>query len=453
MATKSTSQKNKKNKVNKSNATKVNKNNKNKDNIVNKTNNVASKKNNIVDNKKKKKDKKKKNKVYIKKYKIDILDVLLIIVFTAIASSFITGYIFNYQYKKNRSINEALLYSESFTKFAKVYEEVKNNYYEEINEEELSEAALNGMLNYLGDKYSIYLNDNDSEELSTSLEGQYKGIGVVCSLGSVIYVYEGSPADKAGIQVNDEIININGIDIIEKNINDIGELIKKDEVNNIEVRRGKDVLTFEVKVDTVVMPSVSSEILTHKKANIGYLKISSFSSNTYSQFNEELKKLEDSGIDSLIIDLRNNIGGYLNTSYDIACVFLKEGDIVYSLESKDGIKIYKDKTKDNKEIKVIVLVNGNTASASEVLAAALKDNYGAIIVGEKTYGKGKVQTVLSYGDSLVKYTSAKWLRPNGECIDEVGIEPDYEVFNSVKGNTIYDNQLEKALDLSVQKEK
>jgi len=446
MATKGTTQK-----KNKSNNTKVEEKKKNSKKIegTKKVDSNKKKNNKKVSNIKKKKNK----KVFIKKYKIDILDVLLIIVFTVIASSFVTGYIFNYQYKRNRTLNETLLYSESFSKLAQVFDEVKKNYYEKIDEEELSRAALDGMLGYLGDKYSIYLTDNDSEELSTSLDGEYKGIGVVCSLETVIFVYDGSPASNAGIQVGDKIVSINGESITKDNAQTIGELIKKDKNNSIEVSRDGSNMTFDIKVDTVVVPSVSGDVLSKDNNNVGYVKISSFSSNTYSQFVDELKKIEDKEVNSLIIDLRNNTGGYLSAAYDIANVFLKSGDVVYSLESQDEIKVYKDTTKDSKNVNVIILINGGTASASEVLASALKDSYGAIIVGEQSYGKGKVQTLLTYGNSLVKYTSAKWLRPNGECVDEIGIKPDYEVSNTVKGNTIYDNQLELALKIANEKEK
>jgi len=408
-----------------------------------------NKKNNNSNNKKTKK----KNNVFIKKYKIDILDVLILIVFTIIASSFITGFIFNYQYKKHRSANEDLLYSESFSKFASVLEEVKKNYYEEITEDELIDAALNGMLDYLGDKYSIYLNNEDTEELTSSLEGEYKGIGIVCSGTLIIYVYDGSPASNAGIEAYDVIKTVNDVEITEENYLEISNLIKKDEDNKVVIERDGKEHTFTVKTDNVVVPSVGGEVLKHKNTKVGYIRITSFSANTYSQLIDELGKVEKDEIVSLVLDLRSNSGGYLKSAFNIANVFLEEDKVVYSLETKDDTKEYKDETEESKDYKIIVLIDEYTASAAEVLAAALKDSYGATLVGAKSYGKGKVQTLLPYGNSLVKYTSAKWLRPNGECVDEVGITPDYEVKNVIKGNVLYDNQLEKALDIAVEKEK
>ena len=159
----------------------------------------------------------------------------------------------------------------------------------------------------------------------------------------------------------------------------------------------------------------------------------------------EITKKKD--IDSLIVDVRGNTGGYLNSASNIASIFLEKGKVIYSLDSKGEKVAHKDKTKEKLDYDVVVLVNQVSASASEVLAAALKDSYGAKIVGMKTFGKGSVQTTKKYGDAMVKYTSAKWLRPNGECVDEVGIEPDYEVEVEIKNGAMLDKQLDKAIEL------
>ena len=159
----------------------------------------------------------------------------------------------------------------------------------------------------------------------------------------------------------------------------------------------------------------------------------------------ELNKEKE--IDSLIVDLRGNTGGYLNSASNIANIFLKKKQVIYSLESKDEVTTFKDETKQSLDYEVVVLVNQGSASASEVLAGALKDSYGATIVGMKTFGKGTVQTTKKYGGTMIKYTSAKWLRPNGECVDKVGIMPDYEVEVEIKDNVKYDKQLDKAIEL------
>ena len=182
--------------------------------------------------------------------------------------------------------------------------------------------------------------------------------------------------------------------------------------------------------------------------NIGYISLSTFSRLSFEEFQEELMKLEnESNIESLIIDLRNNSGGYVASAFNIASLFLEKGKTVYSLQSQDDLKVFKDETEASRKYKVVILVNGQTASAAELLTAALHDSYGATVVGEKTFGKGKVQNVKSYNNKIIKYTSAKWLRPNGECIDEVGIEPDIKVSVEYKNGVVYDKQYDKALEL------
>lgn len=175
--------------------------------------------------------------------------------------------------------------------------------------------------------------------------------------------------------------------------------------------------------------------------------MNAFSLKSFEDFQESLMDLETKGMDSLIIDLRNNTGGYLNAATNIANLFLEKGEIIYSLENKNKITAFKDETNDKREYKIAILVNSSTASAAEILTAALHDSYGAIVVGKTTYGKGKVQTMKYYEDSIVKYTSAKWLRPNGECIDEVGIIPDYDINIKVSNGETFDTQLDKAIEL------
>ena len=198
----------------------------------------------------------------------------------------------------------------------------------------------------------------------------------------------------------------------------------------------------------VNVPSTSENVIESKGKRIGYISLTTFSANSAEDFQNSLLTLSKDGeIDSLIIDLRGNTGGYLNSASNIASIFLEKGKIIYSLDSKDGVTTYKDETKQSMDCEVIVLVNQVSASASEVLAAALKDSYGAIIVGKTTYGKGTVQSTKKYGNTMIKYTSAKWLRPNGECVNEIGIKPDFEIEVEIKNNVLYDKLLDKAIVL------
>ena len=410
------------------------------------------KKKNNSNKSKKKYKKKKKNTRYVNgRFSLDIWEILIIVVATALVSCVFTGLILNHQFRKNINyIDTELIADDNVQEFLEIYSEIVNNFYEEVDEDAMIGAALDGMLKFLEDNYSIFLNKNDSDSLSESLEGAYEGIGIV-AIGNVVYqVYENSPAEKAGLLANDEIIKINGTEINLENHELITELLDKDGENTIVVKRDKETLTFKVEVAKVNIPSVSSTIIKNEEKNtkIGYLQLASFSAHSYEEVVEALEKLEeDEEITSLIIDLRDNTGGYLTVATDISSLFLEKGSVIYSLENKDEKNEYKDETKEKREYKIVVLVNSNTASAAEILAAALHDSYGATIVGKTTFGKGKVQTMTHYEDTIVKYTSAKWIRPNGECVDEVGIVPDYEVNLEYGENVIYDRQLDKAIEL------
>lgn len=397
------------------------------------------------------KAKKNKQKRYVNgKFSLDIFDLLIIVVGVAIVSCVFTGFILNYQYQKNYSYVDSSVVSDVKVKeFLETYSEIVDNFYEEVDKDAMIEVALEGMLNFLEDNYSIYLDKNETDSLSESLDGAYEGIGIV-AMGNMVYqVYENSPAEKVGIKANDEIININGTEITMENYEQIADLLYKDKENEVKVKRDDEELTFKIKVSEVEIPSVSSDIIVSedKSKDIGYILLNSFSAHSFEDFQDALMELEDKQIDSLIIDLRGNTGGYLNAATDIASLFLKKGDVIYSLENKNNITTHKDETKESRKYNIVVLVNGNTASASEILAAALKDSYGATIVGKTTFGKGKVQTMKYYEDTMIKYTSAKWLRPNGECVDEVGIVPDYDVDLQYGENVIYDLQLDKAIEL------
>ena len=431
---------------------KINKDSKVRKNYNKKINNKTK---DIVDNnlKKKKKEKKLVNsklKRIENKFSLDILDILIIIIITAIISCVISGVILNYQFKKSSTLfGGKITTDENINEFLETYSEVVDNYYEEVDEKAMVEAAIEGMLNFLEDNYSIYLDEDQTDSLSQMLDSTYDGIGIVTVDNIVYEVYKNSPADKVGIKVDDEIIKINGIEVNTDNSQVIADSIKenKDKENEIVIKRDKEELTFNVKTATITIPVTSTDIIKSKDKKIGYLSLSSFSFKSFEEFQESLMSLEKENINSLIIDLRNNTGGYLDSAFNIASLFLEKGKVVYSLENKNKVTAYKDETNDKREYSIVVLVNKTTASAAEILTSALHDSYGAKVVGNTTYGKGKVQTMMYYEDTMMKYTSAKWLRPNGECIDEIGIIPDYEVDVKYDNNTVYDTQLDKAIEL------
>lgn len=393
----------------------------------------------------------KKNKPTFK-----LWEVLLIAFVASLIMGLSTGYVV-YMESKERNIH-IKANDKNIETFLNVYNAILNDYYgEKIDKEGLIDAAINGMMIYLDDPYTTYLNEDSKEYLLDSLNGTYEGIGVEIRQEDdnsivIITVFDKSPAAEAGLKAGDIIKTINGESLKDKSATEAVNIIRqsKDGSVKIEVQRLDQILIFELKRSILNIPVVYSEIFENNNKKIGYISLSKFSATVGEQFKSNLLKLEESKIDSLIIDVRDNTGGYLNGATQISELFLKKDAVIYSLKDKLSIKVYKDTTDEQRNYKVGVLMNNNSASASEVLAGALKYSYGATLIGEKSFGKGKVQQTSDLGDgSMIKYTSAKWLMPNGECIDNVGIKPDIEVIlsdefmkNKTKEN---DNQLQSAI--------
>ena len=374
--------------------------------------------------------------------------VSIIIVITAIVTSLTTEIII---YNNNKVVlgGADWLKDDALQEFLKIYNSLDEDYYEDINKTEMVDAAISAMVDYLGEEYSIYLNQNETDNLSDQLSGKFTGIGVSIGIGNVIVkVYEDTPASRAGIETNDVITNINGTNTEGKTTAEVANMIDKTKANTITVNRNGEEISFQVTPEIINEP-LTTTTYQRNNQNIGYIYVNAFTNTVGEEFKKSLTELESSNINSLIIDLRGNTGGYLKGATDIASMFIKKGKVLYILENKNSKESYYDETNEQRSLPVIVLIDGGSASASEVLAGALKDSYGATLVGTLSYGKGKVQQTNKLEDgSMVKYTIARWLRPNGECIDEIGIEPDYEVEleQDEEGNFI-DTQLEKALEL------
>ena len=380
--------------------------------------------------------------------KHSLFDLLFFIIIVSLASIIITSKYIVHNYK-NRGVlcTSNLSKDKNLNEFNSIYQEVVDNYYEEVDKKGMINAAVDGMLGYLEDTYSIHMDNNESISFDDNLEGSYQGIGIMIQVNEILEVYDDSPASKAGLKKGDIIKEIAGDKLTEDNYFEVIQKIKKNLESKIKLVIERDGKTIEKEIDVkkVNLPIVTSNFVSINNKRIGYIKINSFTNNSFEQFSEQLIKLEEKDhIENLIIDVRNNGGGYLEQAVDIASLFVKKGNIIYSLQDKKETKEIKDTTKDNRNYKIIVLVNGSSASASEILALSLKDNNGAILVGEKTYGKGKVQTTKKLEDgTTLKYTSSKWLGPVGEYIDGEGITPDYKV--EQKENK--DNQYEKAISL------
>lgn len=384
--------------------------------------------------------------LFFKKY--SLFDLLVFVIIFIVLSSLLTSQYVVHRYKgKGVLCNATLSRDKYLSEFTSVYQEVGDNYYEDVDKKKMIEAAIDGMLNFLEDNYSIHMNNDQSDSFDDNLDGTYEGIGIVLQGIEIIEVYKNSPAEKAGLKIGDVVKKINGEEMSLENAYDVIQNVKDNTegVMNITVERDGKIIDKEIAINRINLPIVTSNFVDINNNRIGYIKITSFTENSFEQFNEQLVELEQkNNIQKLIIDLRDNGGGYLEQSADIASLFIEKGKIIYSLEDKKKKNDVKDDTKEKRDYKIVLLVNGASASASEILTAALKDNNNAIIVGTKTFGKGKVQTTKKLDDgTILKYTSSKWLRPNGDCIDGNGIIPDYEVEQSDNK----DNQYEKAISL------
>ena len=380
----------------------------------------------------------------------NLISVIIIICITSVVSAVTAGIIVTNNY--NLSYSD-LSNDKELTDFIKAYSNIVNNYYEDVDKEKMLDSALNAMLNYLGDNYTTYLTDEQRKALEESLQGTYQGIGVEINKDRVITkVTKNGPAEAAGLQAGDKFMSIDGTKLNDTDGNAVGLLIRgtnKKAVDIIVDRNGEE-LTFNVKIGTIEEPAIAYGM---QENNIGYIQISKFSRPLTSQMENALKELEANGMEKLIIDLRNNTGGYLDSAETTASLFLKKGKLIYSLEDKNSKEDYYDQTETSRDYPIVVLINNNSASSAEILAAALKDSYGAVLVGQTSYGKGKVQQTYDMKDgSMAKFTSARWLRPTGDCIDKKGIKPDFEVAQTTQTDEngeeiIIDTQLVKALEV------
>lgn len=346
--------------------------------------------------------------------------------------------------------------SKELSKFYDAYDTITDNYYGDISKEELVDSAISGMVSSVGDIYTSYSDTDTTSKFDEMVNGTYEGIGCVIQQSEtdmkIITVYDNSPAEKAGLKVDDKIIKVDDIDISTTTASKIGDYIKSEAKDKITMTiiRGEEEKVVTLSREKIEIPVVTAKTFESNGKKIGYLQISIFSSVANKQFKENLEKLEKDGIDGLIIDVRNNNGGYLTTVTDITSSLLPKGKIIYQIQKGDKKVATKDKTSTKREYPIAVLVNGGSASASEILAGAIKESYKGYVVGTKTYGKGTVQQVKKLSDgSMIKYTVENWLTPDGNWINEKGIEPT----NVVDMDSAYyenpgdenDNQLQKAL--------
>ncbi len=352
----------------------------------------------------------------------------------------------------------------SYTTESKVNELINiiDTYYDgEYDRDEMIENMYRGLIEGVGDDYTSYMDPAAYTRFNESTQGSYAGIGTTVTYDTtdnkitIATPFPNSPSEKAGLKPGDKILKVNGVDVYGDKLDEAITLMKGEPGTTVNVQilyklSGKieDLEIVRAKID---IPTIESEML---EDNTGYIRITNFDQVTTDQYFTAYNELEDKGMEKLIIDVRDNPGGLLSVVSEIADSILPEGIIVYT-EDKNGKRDYKYSDKEQIEIPLVVLVNEYSASASEVLAEAIKDHEVGVIVGEKTYGKGCVQNLITLRDgSAIKVTIAKYYSPNGYSIHEVGLEPNVEIEfdETVNGSSFgltfeEDEQLQKAFEV------
>ena len=342
--------------------------------------------------------------------------------------------------------------------FGEVLEKINKEYVDEVNQSESMDSAINGLLQSL-DPYSAYMSPEIFNEMQTETSGEFGGLGIEVGMESgvvkVISPIDDTPASKAGIKAGDYIVKINNTQVQGKSLSEAVDLMRGPVGSGIELtirRRGeKKALIFNVIREVIQIKSVKADLL---EKNIGYIRLTSFNENSGKQIEREIKKLEkNDSVKSYILDLRNNPGGLLSQAIKISDFFLENGEIVStkSRKASENRKWFAKKGDLTNGKKLIVLINYGSASASEIVAGALKDHKRAILLGENSYGKGSVQSIIPLKNKgAIRLTVAKYYLPSGKSISEVGVSPDIEIGEENEDfriKTETDNQLDYAIKL------
>ena len=332
---------------------------------------------------------------------------------------------------------------------------VKYKYVDDVPLSQLVDGAIDGMVKSLGDKHSIYMDDEKFKAFMQQTEGSFGGVGIVMGFPAegvcqVVSVMENTPSEQAGIQPKDEIVKIDGADVSTMQPDEMALKIRGEEGTQVVLtvrRQGQD--DFDVTLTRANIPLTTAKGTMIDGSNIGYIRIASFSENTGKEFAKELSSLKEQGMAGLIVDLRGNPGGLITTCVEIANQLIPSGEIV-SMTDRSGQKTVYESQLEEFGYPLVVLIDENSASASEILAGAVQDRQCGTIVGVKSYGKGSVQTMLplNEGDGL-KLTVARYYTPSGRSIDGTGIQPDVEI--ALPEHATQDVQLLKAIDVMKEK--
>ena len=327
---------------------------------------------------------------------------------------------------------------------------IEKRYVTDVDSSSLMDGAIDGMVKSLGDPHSIYMKTALYKSLKEHTAGAFGGIGVTMGFKddkvTIMSVLEGTPGEKVGLRVGDEIMSVDGTPVAEFQPEEVAMHIRGEAGTEVKLmihREGAADSEYTIERDMIKVRSAKGKLLDDTQ--MGYIRIASFGENTAEEFREEYSKLEEEGMQGLIIDLRQNPGGLITSCVDVAKMLVPKGNIV-SVVQRDGSREEYDSDLETVKYPLVVLIDGNSASASEILAGALQDKEAATIVGMKSYGKGSVQVVVPlFHEDGLKLTIAKYYTPSGKCIDGVGIEPDVTV-NLTEEDT-EDKQLNMAKEI------
>lgn len=391
--------------------------------------------------------------------KNNIYKSIMLITVTALVTFLITAIgLYNYYFKTGNGLAKTLVTTEATTLDTRI--QLIKKYLDEFylgdtsNEEELIESAVKGYVEGLGDEYTEYLTKEEYEELMVDVNGDYVGIGIYMAQDRyenivVLLPIKGSPAEEAGLKTGDSITKVNGEECTGMDLSVVASKVKGEEGTTVdlEIQRDGEIINKKIVRRKVEINRIEAKVLDE---NVGYIQILAFDDGCSDEFEVKLEELSNKGIESLIIDLRDNGGGIVNEAIDIAELFVPKDKTIMREIGKNGKEeqtIAKEDIKVSSDINIVILANENTASASEIFIGALKDNNIAKVVGTKTYGKGVMQEVVpvSSGGAL-KVTIEEFHTPNGDVINKKGITPDLEVKEN--DDTDKDEQLEKAIEMS-----
>ena len=393
-----------------------------------------------------------------------IISLLLLAAFLSIAASALAADLPIFRKKQEETVTisrEEYEYYQQYMKLNLLMQLVDAYYYEDVDVDDLLEGAAAGLMQGVGDVYTAYFTKEDMEAFNEEAEGEYAGIG--CQLIAdptdemitITRVFKGSPAEKAGMRTGDKIVYVNDVYYSASEMDSAVDVMRGTPGESVKVTvfRNLETIDFDIVREVVHINYVEHQIL---EGDIGYVLVYDFLGNAFDGFKAALQAFEEAQVKAMIIDLRNNGGGFLDASIDMADLILPEGTVV-SLKDKAGNEEFHTIDGEYYDVPMVVLINEYSASASEILAGAIRDYGEGTLVGSKTFGKGVVQSMLEFPDgSGVKITTARYYTPSGECIHEVGIDPHVEVELDEEAVTLYginnlphdqDAQLQKAIEL------